>query len=62
MEVIKMSDTIICDHCDNYNVSMDGCIDKCDALQGVSPVFIDMDRCYVKERMNSGKDTCKWFK
>ena len=50
---------IICDRCNNYEVSAGGCVTKCHAVK-IEP-FSTMTQFYFSERESGEKKTCKNF-
>lgn len=55
-------DQIICDKCDNFEVSMDNTYQVCHAKKEGSQLIRNMPDYYVEERFEGIKKTCKCFK
>jgi len=53
---------VICDKCNNFEVSMCGTYEICHAKKEGSKFIKWIDDLYANERMNGNKQTCKGFK
>ena len=52
---------IICDNCNNYEISMDNTREICHAKKNGSQVIPKITNDYISERMNGEKINCKCY-